>query len=237
MNVPTKKAMLWFVSKLIEIREDTKRTPNHIADIVFDCNDIVKEKSTFNISDKAQAQNKSIEMLALIKNDGVFLDSLNHFDGNRLSYEVLLEGNLLIKGYQIEVLSGYLEKINGNTIEKSKIIFKNSDGDYFLNRGNTPKLLKLKKTSLYYSALDTVYSLRPEGGIISFGDFAGRVLSKIKKKLANKGDNVKCKIIRSYLTDKSNGFLRASKIGETTFNNKPLIECEPGTGIIFNNKK
>lgn len=237
MNIPTKKGMLWFVSKLIEIREDTKRTPNHIADIVFDFKDILKEKSIFHISNKAQAQNKVIEMLALIKNDGVFLDSLNHFDGNRLSYEDLPKGKLLIKGYQIEVLNGYLDKIKGTTIEKSKNIFKNSDGDYFLNEENTPKLLKLKKTSLYYSAFDAVYSIHPEGGTISFSDFASRVSPKIKRKLANKDNNVKCKIIRSYLTDKSNGFLRASKIGGSTFNNKPLIECEPKTGIIFNNKK
>lgn len=135
-------------------------------------------------------------------------------------------------------LLGEKEDIGNNNDEnKSKNIFKDSNNDYYLNEGVTPRYLKLGKKSLYYAALDTVYSLSPDGGTIAFREFTRIVPEIIKVKLRAQDDNEKCRVLRGYLTDRSNGFLRASKIGDATFKGKPLIECVPGVGIIFNNKK
>jgi hypothetical protein len=246
MNKPTKKEMTWFVTKLIKIRGNTDLTPNHIADIEFDYKDILKQKSIFKkITTKAGAQNKIEEMLYLIKGDYVFLKSLDDFDEKHLLMKTLQNGNISIKGYQMEVLTAYLDKINrknqedknNDPINESKNIFKNSEDDYYINRGNAPRLLKLKKTALYYAAFDTLYSLASEGGTVAFNDFVRSVRPEIRRKLRHQDDKVVCRILRSYLTDSSNGFLRASEIEYTLFNGKPLIVCEPGIGIIFNNKK
>lgn len=153
----------------------------------------------------------------------------------------------MIKGENIQSINIKIkELINELTLkpetqmenqDNSKYIFKDINGDYYLNDGHKPRLLKLGKRTKYYVAFDALYSLVPEGGIVSFSDFSGVVSSIVKRKLMNKNDKEKCRIIRSYLTDRKNGFLRASKIGEATFNNKPMIECEPKTGITFNNRK
>lgn len=239
MNKPTKTQMQWFVTRLIEIRKDLNLTPDHIADIKFDWREIMRQRGIFNIRSNQAAKNKVDEMLSRIKGDGEFLDSFHHFNKKRLSWDV--RGNS-IKGFQTGLLTAYLDKINdikqiGTPTDKLKIIFKNNSGDYYFNGGNAPRILKLKRSTLYYAVIDAIYSLAPEGGTISFNDFAGSVGLKIRRKLTNKDDNGKCKVIRSYVTDKSNGFLRASEIKDTTFGGKPLIECVPGTGIIFNNRK
>lgn len=113
MNLPTQKEMLWFVSELVDIRNDLKRTPNHIADIEFDCKKILKKKSIqrsiFGLTTKEEARTKVQEMLVLIKSDGEFLDSLNNFNGNRLQWEFTQTNDALlkIKGYQTKLLIAY----------------------------------------------------------------------------------------------------------------------------------
>jgi hypothetical protein len=153
-------------------------------------------------------------------------------DGPLKSYLVRLVRN----GKKDYPLLGERENFKDKKNE-SQNVFKDANEEYFLNEINGPRLLKLKKSALYYIAFDAIYSLIPDGGTITFNDFAGGAKMGIKRKLTNKDNTKKCKIIRSFLTDKSNGFLRASKIKDTTFNNKPLIECNPITGIVFNNKK
>ncbi len=102
--------MRWFVSELINIRKDLKRTPDYVADIEFNWKDIKKAKSIFNIEDKLHAQNKIQEMLFKIKNDGEFLDSFNHFDERRLDWEVLENDNIKITGYQTGLLTRYFKE-------------------------------------------------------------------------------------------------------------------------------
>ncbi len=109
MNIPTKTEMRWFVLKLIDIRNDLKRTPDHIVDIEFDCKEVAKQKVIFDITDRVSAQNKVEEMLYRIKNDGEFLDSFNNFDEKRLKWEILRNGNIKIIGYQIGLLTKYLK--------------------------------------------------------------------------------------------------------------------------------
>lgn len=234
--------MNWFISDLINIREDLERTPNFTADIHYDYRDIIKQKSIFKITTKLGAINKIDEMLSYIKSDAIFLGSFN-ISEKYLSYSVMPNGVTVIKGYQIEILNGYLDKINGikkqkdDPINKYRNIYKDKSGDYFLNENGKPRLLKLKKESLYFLAFDALYSLAPDGGTVTFGNFTGKVKLEVGRKLRGKDDKEKCRIISSYLTDKSNGFLRASKIKDSTFNEKPIIECNLRTGITFNNKK
>jgi len=135
------------------------------------------------------------------------------------------------------VVKSIQKELSGKEREDLFLITKSKDGDYYLNETSVPRLLKLKKTALYFLVLETMYLLVPEGGTIKFNDFIGRAPKKIKEKLKKKNNREKCRIIRSYLTDKSNGFLRASKIRESTFKGKSLIECDPVIGITFNNKK
>lgn len=115
--------MRWFVLKLIDIRNDLNRTPDHIADIEFDWRDIIRQRAIFEIRERVPAQNKIKEMLYRIKNDGEFLDRFNHFDENRLSCNILPNGNVNIKGYQTGLLTAYLkenilkgEKVFGLTV-------------------------------------------------------------------------------------------------------------------------
>ena len=245
MNIPTKKEMTWFVQRLIDIRNDTERTPTHIADIEFDYKEIIRQKSIFGNKTKMLAQVKIDEMLYLIKGDNIFLDGLNHFNPSNLSWCVLQNGNISIKGFQMEVLKAYmLEKILGVKKKNSdvsvdldsyKIIYK-KDGEFYINEDNGRRLLKFRKTTLYYRAFSTVYNLRPDGGTVSYSEFAGATSIDIKNRLRGKDKKKRCAIVRSYLTDPGNGFLRPSKIGEAEFNSKPLIECTQEE-IIFNNKK
>lgn len=246
MNLPTTQQMTWFVQRLIDIRNDIERTPNHIADIEFDYKEIIGQKKVFGIKTKILAQTKIDEMLYLIKGDNIFLDSLNHFDKNNLLWERLPSGSVLIKGYQMEVLEGYmLRKIKGISqksvdsgvdLDSLRIIFRKDD-EFYINETDEKRHLKLRKTALYYKAFTSVYELRPDGGTISYKDFAGTASSEIKIRLKGKDGDGKCAVVKSYLTDKSNGFLRASKIGEAKFKGRPLIECDPVNGIVFNNKR
>src|ERR1035437_7745341 len=98
MNKPTKKEMRWFVLKLIDIRKDVTRTPDHIVDIDFTKKDIKKMKSVFKISDQLAVKTKVKEMLARIKGDGEFMDRFNHFDSARLSWKDLPADEIKIKG-------------------------------------------------------------------------------------------------------------------------------------------
>lgn len=107
MNLPTKKEMRWFVMKLIDIRDSL---PNHVADIEFNCNDIIKQKFIFNITTTIGAKTKIEEMLYLIKNDGIFLDSLNNFQESRLSWNFFSDKDIRIVGYQMKLLTEYLKE-------------------------------------------------------------------------------------------------------------------------------
>ncbi len=159
-----------------------------------------------------------------------------------------LEGGYL-KDYLIELVTSGKKKYNlalldvkeigpvtGNKHD-DKIIFKDAHDDYHINENGVTRLLKLKKSTQYYKAFDTLYSLAKSGGYVSFDDFTGRAPLDLARKLKGKDNKIKCKIIGRYLTDKNNGFLRASKIVDATFNEKPLIKCELSVGITFNNKK
>ena len=110
MNIPTKKEMRWFVLKLIDIRNDLDRTPDHVADIEFDWRDIIRQRAIFEIRERVPAQNKVEEMLYRIKNDGEFLDSFNNFNEKRLEWKILRNGNIKIMGYQIGLLTAYLKE-------------------------------------------------------------------------------------------------------------------------------
>ena len=80
MRKDIKKEMRWFVLKLIDIRNDLDRTPDHVADIEFDCGDIISRESIFGITSRPEAQRKIKEMLDRIKNDGEFLNSFYNFN-------------------------------------------------------------------------------------------------------------------------------------------------------------
>ena len=109
MNLPTKKEMKWFVSRLIKIRTNTTLTPDHVQDVEFKYQDVI-DTQLFNIAEKSDAQDKIISMLSRIKLDGIFLDGFNHFNGDRLSWARLRNGNIKIIGYQTELLQAYLVK-------------------------------------------------------------------------------------------------------------------------------
>jgi hypothetical protein len=118
MRKDIKKEMRWFVLKLIDIRNDLNRTPDHIADIEFEYEDIVRQESIFGTMNRVNAQRKIKEMLARIKNDGEFLTSFNNFDEKRLNTKVLPNGNIKIIGYQIKLLTTYLKE---NIIKGEKV--------------------------------------------------------------------------------------------------------------------
>ena len=143
----------------------------------------------------------------------------------------------VLKAYMLEKI---LEAKKNNSdvsvdLDSYKVIYKKDD-EFYINEGNTRRLLKLQKTSLYYKAFSALYTLLPGGGKISYEEFAGATSIDIKNRLRGKDKKKRCAIVRSYLTDPGNGFLRPSKIGEAEFNSKPLIECTQEE-IIFNNKK
>jgi hypothetical protein len=126
MNKPIKREMRWFVSKLIDMREDTNITPTHIADINFDYEEIIKQKPIFSITNRAGAKSKIIEMLTLIKGDAEFLNKLNNRDKKLLKWKSLAD-SIKIKGYQIGLLKAYLiwnilkgEKIFGLALNNKK---------------------------------------------------------------------------------------------------------------------
>jgi len=245
MNRATNNEMTWFIKRLIDIRNDVNRTPNHIADIKFDYREIISQKIIFGKMDKSLAQRKVCDMLALVKNDYTFLNSLDHFDERRLVYEILsTDGDILIKGYQMEVLEGYMKKIKGekkvdSKSTESRIIIRKDNGDFYINEANGERFLNLKKNSLYYEAFVAMYSLIPDGGTISFSEYKGSASSRIKRGFLNKTQKKQGAKINSYLNDKTNGFLRASKINDSKFKDgRSLIECNPVEGtIFFNNKK
>jgi len=110
MRKDIKKEMRWFVLKLIDIRNNLNRTPDHVADIEFYYQDIISQESIFGITSKPIAQKKVKEMLDRIKNDGEFLNSFYNFNEKRLQYKVLSNGNVKIIGYQTKLLTAYLKE-------------------------------------------------------------------------------------------------------------------------------
>ena len=111
MNLPTQKEIRWFVTELINIRLDTERTPNYIADIEFDFREILDHKFLFTtISNRADAQSKIKEMLYSIKDDGEFLNNFNNFDNDLLNWKTAGNGNIIIKGFQTGLLTAYLKE-------------------------------------------------------------------------------------------------------------------------------
>lgn len=132
MNKPTKQQMGWFVTKLIDIREDTKRTPNHIADIEFDCKEIAKQKSIFPTTDEATPKEKIISMLDLIKNDNVFLAGFHNFNGDLLSWTPSDDGIFQIKGYQTKLLKAYRQE---NIFDGERVfgLTKNDEGQQVIS--------------------------------------------------------------------------------------------------------
>src|ERR1035437_4042533 len=110
MRKDIKKEMRWFVLKLIDIRDDLNRTPDHIADIEFKYEDILGQESIFGITRRPEAQRKVKEMLKRIKDDNEFLDSFHNFDARHLRWEFLRNGNIKIKGFQKGLLTAYLKE-------------------------------------------------------------------------------------------------------------------------------
>lgn len=133
---------------------------------------------------------------------------------------------------QIEELQKVLQQKEDNRL----ITIDKSSGDYYIHTALGARFLKLRRDTLYRMAFDAVYSLKPEGGKISFTDFEGASTPEINKRLHGKDNKGKCAYIKSLLTDPKNGFLLASDIGKGTFHGRPVIECTQ-KGIIFNNKK
>lgn len=139
MLTPTIIELNWFLSDLIKIRNDLKRTPNYTADIEYNYRDILKQKSIFGINNKAGAINKILEMLSYIKSDKVFLGSLNVYEKD-LSFGVTKDDIILITGYQMEILTGYLDKINGKN--KKKIILKINTDKKIITRESDNKIFE-----------------------------------------------------------------------------------------------
>jgi hypothetical protein len=132
MNVSIKKQMRWFVLKLIDIRDDLNRTPDHVADIEFRYEDITtRQESIFGIMGRPAFQRKVKEMLVRIKKDGEFLSSFNNFNAKLLNLKVLANGNIKIIGYQKELLTTYFKKriLKG---EKTFGLATNPDGQSVL---------------------------------------------------------------------------------------------------------
>lgn len=139
MTEPTKRELNWFISDLIKIRDDLGRTPNFTANIQYDYKDIIKQKSIFGITTKPGAISKIEEMLSYIKSDIVFLGSLN-VDEKYLLFSVMPNGMTIIKGYQMEILTGYLDKINGRS--KKKIILKINTEKKIITRESENKIFE-----------------------------------------------------------------------------------------------
>lgn len=111
MNISIKKQMRWFVLKLIDIRNDLNRTPDHVVDIEFKHGDIITaEELIFGTMNELVFQNKVKEMLKRIKDDDEFLDSFNKFDKRRLLWNVQRNGDIKIKGFQKGLLTAYLKE-------------------------------------------------------------------------------------------------------------------------------
>lgn len=127
MNIPTKKEMRWFVSRLIDIREDTDITPNHVADIVFDLNEIIGQKSIFKITEEFNPKDKVTSMLNLIKDDNEFLASFHNFKKDNLNFEDSNNDFIVIKGYQTKLLKSY-RKENIFADEKLFTLTVNTEG-------------------------------------------------------------------------------------------------------------
>lgn len=127
MNAPTKKEMRWFVSKLIDIREDTTVTPNHIANVIFSYEEILKQKEkifTTEVDTEDVVKKKITDMLSLIKEDNEFLSKFNNFNKKLLSWKPSTH-DIKIIGYQTGLLKSYLkervlkgEKVFGLTSNK-----------------------------------------------------------------------------------------------------------------------
>jgi len=110
MRANIKKQMRWFLLKLIDIRDDLNRTPDHVADIEFKYEDITRQQELiFGAMERPAFQKKVKEMLKRIKDDNEFLDSFNKFNKKLLLWKIQRNGNVKIKGFQRGLLTAYLK--------------------------------------------------------------------------------------------------------------------------------
>lgn len=118
-----------------------------------------------------------------------------------------------------------------NKTTPSGVYIEKRDDDFYY-KGD---YIKLSKKSDYYKVFCAIYSKVSNGGFISYKELIAEVKNRVPKTKNMTDEKVKDFILNK-ITNKQNGFMRASKIPITQDNGKPLFETERGSGIAFNNK-